>query len=238
MALDFKKWFGSSSSDNTPTPSLGINLGAKDGMSSELEQVTKKIKNTSRRYTSESGKYKEIAAFNKKLSESYMQNLQAMVDVSRLLEQYANVFFILREEIEKMEKALGIELQVQDFQYLENMTKDRMAELTAKFNKEADDLKKLYSKYGKIDEVNQLDGAQKLVNMSVTNAGNTYKNLLELDRQSKQTVGGGLKLKKHLSSKRVVSSNKKNGTTPKNHKKEKSDGGRSRGGRGSAAPRR
>ena len=121
MAFDFKGLFGSP--DKSPAPSLGISLGAKDGMSNELEQVTKKIKNTSRRYTSEIGKYKEIAAFNKKLSESYMQNLQAMVDVSRLLEQYANVFFILREEIEKMEKALGIELQVLIFIVFFNILK-------------------------------------------------------------------------------------------------------------------
>jgi len=204
MAFDFKGLFGSSSDKETSTPSLGINLGAKDAMSTDFENVTKTIRSTSRKYTSEIGKYKEIAAFNKKLSESYMQNLQAMVDVSRLLEQYANIFFILREEIEKMEKALGIELRVEDFQYLENMTKDRMAELTTKFNKEADDLKKLYSKFGKTTEFNQLDGAQRQVNTSISNAGNTYKNLVELDRQSKQQ-NGGVKNKKYLSIKNVIS---------------------------------
>ena len=110
-----------------------------------------------------------------------------------------------------------------------------MAELTNKFNKEADDLKKLYSKYGKTDEFNQLDGAQKLVNLSVSNAGNTYKNLVELDRQSKMTMEqrGGLKNKKHLSIKSILNgkttpitpSQRKNGKQQAN-KKEKGVGGR------------
>jgi len=204
MAFDFKGIF-QSSSQTQPTPSLGVNLGAKNAVGAELEDVTKTIKNTSRKYTTEITKYKEIAAFNKKLSESYVQNLQAMVDVSRLLEQYAHVFYVLREEIEKMEKALGIELNVKDFQYLENMTKDHMLDLTNKFNKESDDLKKLFEKYGKKDEYNHVDNAQKLMNLSVTNAGDTYKKLVEIERQNQaaQQQDGGLS-KKDLSTTRVI----------------------------------
>ncbi len=210
MAFDFRGLLGSK--DSTPTPSLGINLGAKNAVGAELEQVTNTIKKTSRKYTTEITKYKEIAAFNKKISESYMQNLQAMVDVSRLLEQYAHVFYILREEIEKMEKALGVELKIQDIQYLENMTKDHMAELSNKFNKETEDLKKLYSKYGKTDEYNHLDSAQKLMNISVSSAEDTYRKLVDIDRQSQTPLQGGVKLtKKHLSTKRILNAKSQNG---------------------------
>jgi hypothetical protein len=179
----------SAKSDNKiVTPTLGVNISASEGFKTELASVTNKLRTTNKRYTDEIAKYREIAEFNKKLSVSYMQNVQAMVDVSQLLEQYAGIFNVLKEETDKLEQALGMQLNIQDFQYLENMTKDKMAELNDKFFKESETLKKLYTQYGKEHEASNIVAAQTLMNQSLANASSTYKKLTTLDQHQK--LGG------------------------------------------------
>ncbi len=189
---------GNASTDNNK-PVLGINLGPKENINVELDKVTSQIQKTNKRYTDEIAKYKEVAAFNKKLSDSYVRNLQAMVDVSKLLDQYANVFVVLRQETEKLEKALGMDFKIEDFQYLENLTKDKMAELNNNFIKETESLKKLYDKFGKREEIANIEESQRLMKASISNASTTYQKLVELDKQS-----GGKKRRVKKSLKRKV----------------------------------
>ena len=199
---DFSQLFGSASKppqqqQQVPSiTSLGINIGRSDpkNISQEIEQVTKQIQRTNRKYTDEITKYKEIANFNKKLTQSYVQNLQVIVDVSKLLEQYANVFYVLREETEKLEKSLGMEFNIDDFRYLERLTADKMMELNNMFMKETSDLKNLYEKYGKKDEAKTIADAQQLMSTATRDSKTTFDRVAELDRLSKMPpVGGGAK---------------------------------------------
>lgn len=191
--------------------SLGLNLSANNTINEELSSVTNKIRRTNKKYTDEITKYKEIAAFNKKLSASYMQNLQAMVDVSKLLEQYAHIFYVLREETEKLEKALGMDFNIQDFQYLENMTKDKMEELNRNFFKETETLKKIYEKYGKASELVALNNAQSMVASTTVNASTTFKKLVDLDVESKRTAQQETLLRQGGKSKKAAPRNKAKG---------------------------
>jgi len=167
-----------------PASKLGENIGRTDkDINQEIEQVTKQIQRTNKKYTDEISKYKEIAKFNQKLTQSYVQNLQVIVDVSKLLEQYANVFYVLREETEKLEKTLGVDFNIAEFQYLENMTKDKMYELNTQFLKETTNLKSLYEKFGKTEEAKSITNAQALMVAAANNSKETFDKL--------KTVGGG-----------------------------------------------
>jgi len=199
---DFSQLFGSAQKSAAASPqqsaSLGINIGRSDpkNISQEIEQVTKQIQRTNKKYTDEITKYKEIAKFNQKLTQSYVQNLQVIVDVSKLLEQYANVFYVLREETEKLEKSLGMQFNIDDFRYLERLTADKMMELNKTFMKETTDLKTLYEKYGKADEAKTIADAQTLMETATNESKETFDRVAELDKLGKMTVGGGAKAKK------------------------------------------
>lgn len=222
--FSFKELFSPSASKSgtpaTTSPTLGINISASDGINTELAHVTSKLRSTNKKYTDEIVKYKEIAEFNKSLSASYMQNIKAMINVSQLLEQYANIFNVLKEETDKLEKALGVQLNVQDFQYLENMTKDKMAELNDKFIKETDSLKKVFDKYGKKQESEDISNAQLMMKKSLSNAANTYNKLVTIDKEQQQqqqqrSAVGGARLK----TKRVLKTNTTKKNTTKRVKK-------------------
>jgi len=220
MALfpDFKKLFGTSTNSTTATPALGVNIGKNDkNINQEIEQVTKQIQRTNKKYTDEIDKYKEIAKFNQKLTQSYVQNLQVIVDVSKLLEQYANVFYVLREETQKLEKTLGMDFNIQEFQYLENMTKDKMQELNAQFFKETEGIKKLYEQFGKPDEVRNISNAQNLMATSLASSKETFDKLQEMDKLSKMHVGGTKAKKNHLrkSNKSMINGRKAKSTKGK-----------------------
>lgn len=202
---DFSQIFGTKRDEDPKQPSpvsLGVNIGRSDkNINQEIEQVTKQIQRTNKKYTDEISKYKEVAKFNQKLTQSYVQNLQVIVDISKLLEQYANVFYVLREETEKLEQTLGMDFSIAKFQYLENMTKDKMQELNTQFMKETSNLKTLYEQFGKTDEARSITNAQTLMASVATDSKATYDKLTELDKLNKTTVGGASKTAKKQSTK-------------------------------------
>lgn len=146
-------WF--SKPKNNPK-TLGATLGAEDGVKAELSKMQGAIKKTSRTYQDDIKKYKEIAKFNQHLTKSYVANLKVIVDVSELLNSYSGVFTSMKEEFSKMDSAVGRPLEVSDFEYLENLTRSKMDDLNTEFSKQTDGLKKLYTQYGRADELNRM----------------------------------------------------------------------------------
>lgn len=159
-------WFSSKSPEPT---SFGYNITSSAGMPAELENMKGNIMKTSKKYRDELSKYREIAKFNQQISNSYIRNLEAMVDVSRVLNYYVEIFNILREEFERNDKLLGTSLKTADIGYLERLTKTKIDELNTKFMTESERLKKMYTAYGKNDELARINEAQN--NLKATSEG-------------------------------------------------------------------
>lgn len=167
-------WF-SRPKNNSKT--LGVTLGTQDGVKAELDKMQGAIKKTSKTYQEDIKKYKEIAKFNQHLTKSYVANLKVIVDVSELLNSYSGVFNSLKEEFSKMETAVGRPLELSDFEYLENLTRSKMDDLNTEFSKQTDGLKKLYTQYGRAEELNRILLAEGDVKRTVDDATATLQNL-------------------------------------------------------------
>ncbi len=185
------------SSTSSPSVSFGANLPVGNkALSAEISEVGQKFAKTSKKYRDEIDKYKKIADFNKKLSSSYIANVQAVIDVSKLLNDYALFFNMLKEEINKTEGQIGT-LQAADIQYLENLTKAKMEQFSARFIEQSEKVRTLYNKYGQQEEAKTLGSAQESLKTVVNNAGIAYQSLLN---STKQPSVGGSRSRKQLTS--------------------------------------
>lgn len=178
---------------SSPSSGFGYKVNSIDGVPSELESVKGKIQQTSKKYRDELTKYREIAAFNQQLSNGYVRNLEAMVDVSRIMNYYIEIFNVLRDEFDKNEKVLGASLTNVDISYLEKLTKSKMDELNTKFMNESEKLKKLYSQHGKNEELARVQEAQRSLLATTEGADQSYQRLRQItaNAQTSQSMLGG-----------------------------------------------
>ena len=189
----------------SPNTSFGYKVNGVEGVPSELEHVKGSIIRTSKKYRDELTKYREIAAFNEQLSKGYVKNLEAMVDVSRILNYYVEIFNVLREEFDQNDKLMGSTLTPIDINYLERLTKSKIDELNNKFLTESEKLKKLYSTYGKSQEVARVVEAQNALRATTDNADQAFTNLKRIQNaQAQQAVGGAKKSARKTSTKSLT----------------------------------
>lgn len=156
---------------------LGATLSTGEDVKEEISKMQTSISKASKNYQDNITKYKEVAKFNQHLTRSYMANLKVIVDVSELLNSYASVFTSLKTEFGKMDSALGKGLDLTDFEYLQNLTKSKIDDLNNQFSKQSEGLKKLYTMYGKPEELNRVIVAQAELQKMIDSAGETYQNL-------------------------------------------------------------
>jgi len=175
------------SGKGTNSKSFGVNLPVGTGskaLSEEISSVSKKFVDVNEKYRSEMSKYKKIADFNKKLSASYISNIHAMVDISKLLNDYAGFFSMLKEEINKTDGNIG-SLTADEIQYIESITKAKIEAFSSSFMQQSDKVKDLYKKYGQESEAKNLSNAQEQLQEAIQAAGLTY------DDVSKVVARGG-----------------------------------------------
>lgn len=194
-------------SSASPSVSFGANLPVGNkALSAEISEVGQKFAKTSKKYRDEIDKYKKIAEFNKKLSSSYIANVQAIIDVSKLLNDYALFFNMLKDEINKTEGQIGT-LQTADIQYLENLTKAKMEQFSSRFIEQSEKVRTLYNKYGQQEESKIIGSAQESLKTVINNAGITYQTLLNSTKQP--TSIGGAKPKRSTTKKTLPRKNKR-----------------------------
>ena len=175
----------------TPSTTLGYTVASADGIHSDFERIRGSIQTTNKKYREELSKYKEIAKFNEQITKGYIKNLDAMIDVSKILNYYVEIFNLLKMELEKNEKVLGeTSLKVEDINYLERLTRNKVDELSGKFMKETDDLKKLYSAYGKTTELGKVNEAQESFRVASSSATETMEKIRNIQLNGLPASGG------------------------------------------------
>ena len=146
---------------------LGTLSDAKNA-NQQLEDLKQKVKTTINRSTSEIKKYQELNKFNDQLSKSYIANLKLLIETSNLLKAYSEFFELLQAKLAEVDKQLGVPLSSQDFDSMRRLTYEQMSNLEAAFRSEIVSLKKMYSKYGKQKEFDDLDNAQRLFDQAMS----------------------------------------------------------------------
>lgn len=168
---------------------FGVELSTGNrGLASELHQAGTELKTTSKKVRQALGDYKNYQELYKITSRSYYANLSAMLDVSKMLNDYASFFNILREEISKTTGVLGT-LQPTDIEYLENLTKEKMAQFSQSFITETNKVKGIYQKFGQNDELSRIQSAQEAM-QSTNDAASLTLGALRASRQEYQNGQG------------------------------------------------
>jgi len=189
-------FFFSKPTPPAPSSTFGYKITGNAGVPSDLESMKGSIVRTNKKYREEISKYREIAKFNQQISNGYIKNLEAMVDVSRVLNYYIEIFNIIREEFSKNEQLMGNSLKTADIGYLEKLTKSKVDELNGKFMVESEKLKKLYNDYGKTAEATRVSEAQQNLRLTTEGADQTLSAVKAIEE--KGIAGGATKGKKAL----------------------------------------
>ena len=154
---------------------FGVNLTTNSkAFSGELSNVSDKFVRTNKKYRDEIAKYKKIAELNKQLTAAYKTNLNVMIDVSKLLTDYSAFFHVLKEEVIKTEGQIGT-LQASEVQHIEDLTKEKLGQVSNSFMDQSEKVKQLLSKYGQEEQIKSINSAQESMNNVMASSGNTWK---------------------------------------------------------------
>ena len=190
-------FLGLFSNQKRTEPSLGVNMSLQNkSMSKEIVEIGDKFVSTNKKYMNEIEKYKKVVEFNKKLSTSYIGNLKVMVDVSKLLNDYATLFELLKKELEKTEQSVGT-LTNKDIEHLADLTRAKLEEFNEVFTGQSKKVKELYVKYDQHEERARVEAAEQSIQGVMDNAS---KILGTMDNPSAVKTGGRPTAKKVLSS--------------------------------------
>lgn len=126
---------------------IGVQLGDRAVLQRQVDDLVKEIKTSYSSYSSEIGKAKKIKDFNKTLVTNFRKNLQVMVDVTKLLTSYVQLFDVLKSELVKINTLVGKDANLDDISYLEQITQKQISTLQSEFMKQTETLESLYGKY-------------------------------------------------------------------------------------------
>lgn len=189
---------------NLNQPEEGKKLGELHGqrnIGEQLQELKGKVEKTMSKNKSELQKYRELTKFNEQMSKSYVANLKIIVDISTLLKGYNEIFDLFKSKIAEIDKELGIPISSNDFDYMKRLTTEQMVQLNDVFKVETSNLKKLYSKYGKQKEYEEVEVAERLFDATKYSGDSTYQVLKSPQTTYKPMFGG--------ESKKTKPSNKK-----------------------------
>lgn len=137
-------------------PPMGVNLPADNKVALvEFKQIADKYKARSEqidRHIKKASKDRELA---NKLASSFIHNYYVMIDISTLLNQYAEFFQSIKEMLSKSDVQLE-QLNAQNFQNLERLTRQEMDKFTNQFSEQANKVKKLFETYNMTEQAAKL----------------------------------------------------------------------------------
>lgn len=127
---------------------IGLNLGSKQQFTTQVQDLVDTIKRSYSTYSGQMSKFQQTKELNQKLASSYKSNLQVMVDVSKLLASYTQLFEVLKEEMKKMGALIGQNADLTDLSYVSQLTQSQMSQLQTALSEQAGSLQGIYNKYG------------------------------------------------------------------------------------------
>jgi hypothetical protein len=149
-------------------------LGDGTNMNEQLHELKGRVEKTMNKNKNELQNYRELSKFNEQLSRSYVANLKIIVDISKLLNGYNEFFDMFKSKLAEIDQELAIPISSDDFDYMRRLTTEQLVQLNDTFKKETGNLKRLYSRYGRQREFNDVDVAEKLFDRTKTMGDTTY----------------------------------------------------------------
>jgi hypothetical protein len=165
-------------SDNVALPTntsqtkvLGQDIGLQKStdLKEQLEELREQFVKTMGKQKSQVDKYRSLQKFNKQLSESYLKNMNVIVDINWLLKAYIEFLDIVKNQTSQIQLDMD-KFGPTDFDYIKNLTTEKIFALSEEFKKSAVDLKSLYHQYNMKDEYAKVEHAERQMDMTVQEA--------------------------------------------------------------------
>lgn len=179
-------------SSPAPEKKLG-DLKDNKNISEQLHDLKGKVETTMSKNKSELQKYRELSKFNENLTKSYVANLKIIIDISNMLGAYNEFFDLFKTKLAEIDEELGMPISSDDFDYLKRLTTEQMVQLDSVFKKETSNLKKLYVRYGKQKDFDEVENAEKLFDQT-KEVGQAAYNVLKpnVAKAVAEAAGGGV----------------------------------------------
>jgi hypothetical protein len=201
-------WSTNKSKQQPPTsisssPTFGVKLPEDNKVAAvELKNITEsfvKRNKTIETHLNKASKDRELA---NKLAANYIHNYYVMIDISVLLNQYAEFFNTIKDVLANSDIQVE-QLNAQNFQNLERLTRQEMDKFTSKFTEQATKVKKLFETYNMTEQAAKLSAVPTLTSQVGIAAEEALKAL-------PPKYGGGRKkhLRKQLD--KIVNGGRKN----------------------------
>ena len=173
-----------------PQKKLG-DLTHERNIGEQLQELKGKVEKTMTKNKGELQKFRDLTKFNEKITKSYVANLKVIIDISTLLKAYNEFFDMFKNKLAEIDHELGVPISTDEFEYMKKLTSEQLLQLDGLFKEETTNLKKMYSKYGKQKEYDEVDVAQKLFDEAKASGENMYSQLKGIDTYQKtsQVVG-------------------------------------------------
>ena len=171
-------------SGRPPTEKKIGDLRQDKDIGEQLFELKTKMTKTMNKRKKEIHDYRELSKFNEQLAKSYSANLKVIVDISKLLNAYNEFFDLFKQKLAEIDTELGIPISSDDFEYMKKLTVEQMFQLEDVFKKETGNLKKIYTKYGKQKEYNDVDIAEQLFESTKMSGKQTYDTLVSAANNS------------------------------------------------------
>lgn len=153
---------------------LGDLRGDKN-IGEQLNELKGRVDKTMTKNKNELHKYKELVKFNEKLTKSYVANLKVISNISTLLKAYNEFFDMFKGKLSELDEELENPLSLEEFDYMRQLTNEQLVQLNDLFTTETSNLKKLYSRYGRQKEYDEVETAEKLFEDTRNSSKDTYK---------------------------------------------------------------
>jgi hypothetical protein len=147
--------FGFLGKSEPATPSLGVNLSENRVAKVELNALSKKFVDEREKISKHMTKMNKDREVADKLAGHFIHNYYVMIDISSLLNQYAEFFATIKDALIKSDIQMD-QLNAANFQNLEKLTRQEMDKFTTKFAEQADKVKKLFVSYNMNDQAAKL----------------------------------------------------------------------------------
>lgn len=151
----FKRMF-SSSADERKLGNIGT--GPSSSLLQQLEVVREKINKTSNLAGVYKNKFDELSAFNERLTYGYINNLNVIVDISYVLNEYKLLMTSVLEQLQQFDSTVVDDFKKINIEHIRELTSEKLNKVANFFN--SDDflkLKETLISQGKTDAASKIN---------------------------------------------------------------------------------
>lgn len=154
--------FGKKKEENKPN-SFGTGLDEKETPkpTSKAIEMGSKLEAFGNTVSKRMKLMKKTAELNKELTKSFYTNTEIIVNITKLLNEYKNIFDVMDKIVKQYKE---IDIGNADMSHLKYITQDQMSKLKQEFDSQTSNIKQIFTELGKNDKVKAITDAQE--NMS------------------------------------------------------------------------